>query len=101
MSIRMRRRENAAGKFNRQLGKYPGKISGENIPGRPNRQFLELWKMPRGFEAVSRANLFAGPGIGTKYLSIRRQTAPASPSTPDQPPPKTDQWQREGINCPP
>jgi hypothetical protein len=23
-----RRRENAAGKFNRQLGKYPGKISG-------------------------------------------------------------------------
>jgi hypothetical protein len=43
-------------------------------PGRPNRQFLELWKMPAGFEAVSRANpwLFAGSGIGTKYLSIGR-----------------------------
>jgi hypothetical protein len=70
MSIRMRRRKNAAGKFNRQLGKYPG---------RPNRQFLELWKMPGGFEAVSRANpwLFAGPGIGTKYLSIRRHALAA------------------------
>jgi hypothetical protein len=29
------------------------------------------------------------------------ETAPASPSTPDQPPPKTDQRQWEGINCPP
>jgi KTSC domain len=29
------------------------------------------------------------------------ETAPASPRTPDQPPPKTDQWQWEGINCPP
>jgi KTSC domain len=29
------------------------------------------------------------------------ETALASPSTPDQPPPKTDQWQWEGINCPP
>src|SRR5262245_41932584 len=65
MSIGMRRRE-AAAKFNGRLGKYPG---------RPNRQFLQLWKMPGGFEAVSRANpwLFAGPGIGIKYLSIGRR----------------------------
>jgi hypothetical protein len=39
LSIGMRRWENAAGNFNRQLEKYPG---------RPNRQFLELWKMPGG-----------------------------------------------------
>jgi hypothetical protein len=62
-------RSAATGKCCREIQSAIGEISGENIPGRPNRQFLELWKMPGGFEAVS---LLAGPGIGTKYLSIGR-----------------------------
>jgi hypothetical protein len=64
-----RRRENAAGKFNRQLGKYPGKISGAS-----QSAIFGIMENARGLEAVSRANswLFAGPGIGTNYLSIGR-----------------------------
>jgi hypothetical protein len=45
-----------------------GKCCRENIrgkyPGRPNRQFLELWKMPGGFEAV----LLGAPALGCRNL---------------------------------
>jgi hypothetical protein len=45
-------------------GKYPGKISGAQSA------IFGIMENARGVEAASRANpwLFAGPGIGMKYI---------------------------------
>jgi hypothetical protein len=54
------------------------------------RRLEQVYRTLRGLEASS----------GSAPQSLP-ETAPALPSTPDQPPPKTDQRQWEGINCPP